>query len=301
MKFRIYPVGLAFLSAVILGAGCKKKQETVGAPALAAPDKVFSAGSQSEGQDNVPAEAEVKASSGPVELTLRVHKKIVKNGKDVLWTQILLRNIGEKKFLVFDDSFLYPGYIDAHGSYGLTLQIIDRNGDRQDCAPMMSHSSGWPEPSSDSKDPEGDSKKIVEIMSAEGEKIREREALRAELDKQSVSKKELFRRLSEFDTQHAHIGLQQRPVSKKSLLIESGASVSTLPWAKGGERFPRPAGNYFECWGSQFWEPGKYRVRGSYDNRPDGDTIRYNQKHHLRAADDEVLVQTPYVEVMVLP
>jgi len=302
MKFWISPVGLLFLSAVLLGAGCKKKQEAAGAPVLAPPDKVFSSGAQSEGQDIAPAEAEVKASSGPIELMLRIYQKSIKREKGALWSQILLRNIGNKKILLTDDAFLYPGAVNSRGVVGLTLQVLDKDGKRMDCAPFPSHDSGWPEPAKDSMDPEGDRKMIAEIMLAEGEKIRQREALWSELDKKRVSKKELFRRLHEFDEQHAHIGVQKNAEPKKSLWLDPGAIASTLPSAGEPDRIPKPVGNFYQCWNSQFWEPGNYRVRVRFDNLPSGTTVDYRKKHHLKVAgEDQILVQTPFIEVTVVP
>lgn len=74
-------------------------------------------------------QAEVHASSGPVELSLLLHRTQIKLGS-TLWHQIRVRNIGRTQLLVTDGIFHDPWQMakNISGEYGIFIEVLGPDG-----------------------------------------------------------------------------------------------------------------------------------------------------------------------------
>ncbi|MEK7858720.1 MAG: hypothetical protein AAB320_06215 [Elusimicrobiota bacterium] len=297
---------LAFAMMVFGLAACGKDESpSAGAPKLSAPERAFPAAGQPSAQADVAAEAEVKASSGPIELTLRVYRSNLKYRKDSLWFQIQLKNIGKNKIRIDEDDFRVPGEVAMGG--GRLLEVVDAKGNPAkqytifSAAPdqLTPDSPIWPQPSKDSKDPEGDKKRIADAIWAEGDRLRQRdrimEAGRGRPDSWT------YRKLTEFDEKHP--APPEPPSQDTSILLAPGVVLVTPPWVDRSYLPDQPPGKIgeFAQLRGYYFGPGKYRIRAVYDHRPSGWTVEYNKKHHLNPDEDEVRVETPYIAIEVVP
>ena len=111
---------LAFFAAMLFcAAACGKKDDAALAPVLSTPQAA---------EKNAPA-AEVKASSGPIELSLFVRETEIKAG-DSIWEQIHVRNIGNREIIVSDPIFFNEQALlkQSYSRFGIYLEALGPNG-----------------------------------------------------------------------------------------------------------------------------------------------------------------------------
>lgn len=285
---------------------CGKKEPPRSGPELEAPDKAFSSMAGHSPEKIVP-EAEVKSSSGPIQLTLRLYKIKIKAG-DSIWYQIELKNVGKNNIRVDDNAFVVPGGISIGTGAGITLEVLGPDG-----KPLKPHTTRryehGPFPFEDESLSPEEQERLTKLMFADGEKIRKHAALQDELERKGLSRDELVQKLIEFDEQHAHIGTPPAPRRDDSFWLEPGAAAVTLPWANPiftGDRrnpFPKPIGQFAELehYHSTTSDPGRYQIRVAYDNRPSGWAVKFNKEDNINPGEDEILVITPLLKFVVHP
>jgi len=111
---------MTLLSAMLLCfAACGKKDDAPPTPLLSAP----------QAMEKIAAAAEVKASSGPIELSLLVRETQIKAG-DSIWEQIRIRNVGNEEIFVSDPIFFNPRELvtQSYSRYGIYLEAIGPDG-----------------------------------------------------------------------------------------------------------------------------------------------------------------------------
>ena len=269
--------------ALIIGfAACEKSPPPASTPELAPPGRV----------EKVAAQAEVKASSGPVELTLRLYKTEIKLGES-LWEQIRLRNVGDKELLVSDPVFFDPWQMreGIRSRVGIFIEVLGPDGK---LLPGDPHPN-WPGGDVDVSDkPSG----MLEIHGPEE---------RAMLDgwkKSGLSLEQINRKLLDFNLEKARDAQPQRELPKLKLL--PGELAETKSWFAYSEwdQFkkrpkPTPVGDFAELEFYDLDKPGEYKVRAVYDWAPSKWLMKARGK--IPVEPDEVRVRTPWIRVMVLP
>ena len=265
-------------AALLCSAACGKKADDASTPILSAPGAI----------EKVSAQAEVKASSGPVELTLLLHKTEIKAG-DYLWQQIRIRNIGDEPMIVSDQVFHDPWELRKHSDskYGIYVEALGPDGtplrivfDRERPATPR----------------DGEVSGLLEIEGPQERTMLDR------WKKQGLSPDEINRNLLDFNLKKRQEtgGSRRWPVIK----LSPGQSAETksaffysLRDEINGKPTPEPVGEFGQINFFHFQSTGEYKIRAVYDYRP-GDFARTNK---LPDSPDDVLVQTPWIPVRVLP
>lgn len=269
------------LAAVLLCfAACGKKEAGTPTPALSPPHAV----------EKVPAQAEVKASSGPVELTLLLHNTQLKAG-DYLWQQVRMRNVGDKEIVVAGDVFHDPWALrdQSRSEYFVYLEARGPDG-----KPLKVNYQAYRE-----EKPDHIADVVSGLLEVEG---REEKAMLDGWRKQGLSDREIGYKLIEFNTnkkrkvesdQH-NPGIRLLPgqsVETKSAFFYSGLDrIHKRP-------VPHPIGDFAQVDFFFFDKPGKYKVRAAYDGLPG----KLAREAGLPSYPGDVLVRTPWVSVEVLP
>lgn len=267
---------LAF--ALLSLSACGKKNDGAPTPVLSAPGEA----------EKVPAQAEVRASSGPVELTLLLHNTEIKVG-DYLWQQIRLRNIGDAPMTVSDQVFHDPWELRKHSDsqYGIYLEALGPDG-----KPMKIVFDR--ERSATPRDEE-----VSGLLEVEGP---QEQAMLERWKTQGLSPEEINRNLLDFNLK------KRRGASAKGrwpvVILSPGQSAETksaffysLRDEINGKPTPVPVGEFGQINFFHFLSSGEYKIRAVYDYQP-GDFARTNK---LPASPDDVLVRTPWIPIRVLP
>lgn len=276
----------SFLILLAFGSACKRK-EAAPIPVLSPPERSARGSGELGARDSLPAEAEVTASSGPVQLTLRIYKKQIR-AHHPLYYQIELKNIGTRPFPAVADAFIDPWAQEQN--HGVYLDVVGLDGKAPNRAEL-------PPPFSLNID----QFKVGALPPAE---TKEGAAFRKKLEGMSA----LARSLAVGDYLRQGAAEYEKTQPPKGILLEPGASTTTVAWVLQDElqimagKPPRqPVGQYTELVVLDFAPPGKYRIRAVYDYRPDGWTIKWNKEHHRQPDEAQTLVKTPFIEFEVLP
>lgn len=270
-----------------LGALCVLPVVTLGeAMPVAAPPMLSSAADPPSVPVNLPAQAEVHASSGPVELTLRLYKTRIRP-KERLWYQLRLRNVGSKPFAVGDDIFRDP--IQTYSNYhvGIYFLIIGPDGKELRHRTVLAphHDVAEEKPGRQRKLHPDDQKDLDSLLAqwrSEG------------LDIDAINRKLL-------DWLPLHRPEDEIP----AVVLKPGESVTTKPWAfyePWDQEFkrppPQPIGEFTELFNFDLNEAGKYRFRAVYDYRPSEWFRDWLKKHGMKEQKEhDVLAETPWIEV----
>lgn len=273
----------AIAAALLWFAACGKKEESAPTPALPPPNAA----------EKVAAQAEVRASSGPVELTLLLHKTQIKAG-DYLWQQIRIRNIGEKELIVADRVFDEPRQLRFQSRAGccLYLEMLGPSG-----KPLKVEFQDSAEQGRDISDV------VSGLLEIEGP---EEHAMLDGWKKQGLSDREIGMKLIDFNMkkQRAAEIHQQRPVIK--LLPGQSAETKSAFYYSIHDKIqnrpaPRPIGDFAQVDFFLLEQPGKYKVRAVYDLAPTEKSLKIDRKFHHGPSPEEVLVLTPWISITVLP
>lgn len=290
------------LVLVSILVGCGRKEQPPATPNLSAPEKPSASGTVPGTSTQLPAEAEVTASSGPVQLTLRIYKTTIKARKDFLQPfeddkhllyQIELKNIGKNRFLVTDDEmFRVPGaYIVCESTtrFGTCIDVLGPDGKHPYFSALYFAADNHP----------FDYGILPEPDDKEGL------ALKATWEKAGLTIQEIGSRFLE----RARRMLKEPPLEEKRpdppLWLAPGASTSTLAWVHrdrveliNGKPMRAPVGQFSELDVLNSSKPGKYRIRAVYNHEHQPEMVR---KYELRVYEDDVRVATPYIEFEVVP
>ncbi|MBI5202266.1 MAG: hypothetical protein HY925_11815 [Elusimicrobia bacterium] len=248
------------------------------AAALLSPLTAFAAST-----GTLPAQAEVTASSGPVQLTLRIYETKIST-KEGFWFQIELKNIGKSEFLVTDlvfwDSF-QMAYATRENGIGTRLEVLDPDGKRikSDTLQYEFHSLDEPLPG------------------PYVEETPEVTRLRSEWRAQGVPEPEIRNRLIK---RQSRIYDQRARDSRPKQMLQPGSMIVTPPWADTGwslyHSAPYPIdkdakGQFAEASYYRWKKPGIYRVRAIYNHRLRSELVRKYP--------DLVEIATPWVKMRV--
>lgn len=269
-------------AALLLSAACGKKDDgappQLGMPAPGAAEKVA-------------AQAEVKASSGPIELSLLLHKTEIKAGES-LWQQIRIRNIGDKEIIVADRVFHEPRELRLQSRAGAGIYIEALGPDGKPLKVEFQESAEWGADIGYG---------VSGLLEVDGP---EEQAMLDAWKKQGLSLREINEKLMEFNTkkQRAAEIHQPRPVIKLS--PEQSAETKSAFFYSLRDKFhkrpiPRPIGDFAQLDFFVLENPGEYKVRAIYDRAPTPELNKMRGK--LPISPWEVLVRTPWIKVTVAP
>lgn len=283
-KSRIQLIRSAALAcALIIGfAACEKSPPAAPTPDLAPPGR----------PEKIAAQSEVKASSGPVELSLLLYKTEIRLGES-LWNKIRIRNVGSRELVVSDPIFYDPWQMrrGVRTGVGIFIEVLGPDGKLLPGDPHPNWGGGDVDVSDK---PSG----LLEVHGAEE---------RAMLDgwkKSGLSLEQINQKLADFNLKKARDSESQQELPKLKLL--PGESAETKSWFmyREWERFkkrprPIPIGDFAELDFFDLDKPGEYKVRAVYDRAPSKWLMEARGK--IPVEPDEVLVRTPWVRITVLP
>ncbi|HXS99866.1 MAG TPA: hypothetical protein VN915_04280 [Elusimicrobiota bacterium] len=268
---------------LIATSACRNKANTTRSPNLSAPERAFNSSSTSGTGRTIPPEIEVKASSGPVEITLSLYK--TKIAGELPWFRVSLKNVGRNKIRVLNEPFLHPYSIQARSgpnNSGTFLEILNAAGQ----AP-------WPRGISDANFAL-DQSLSQPILSDDAH------AQIARWRKQGVGGVELARRVREL-IQREHPPTYAEP---SAFWLEPGASTATVAWSyqdayeiRLGNSAIKPVGDFAELY-YYVLPPGTYRIRAVYDAWVSPDY--YPTKSNLKPDEWNVRVKTPFIDFEIL-
>lgn len=282
------------LCALILAAAtaaCGKSEPPGAAPELAAPDRAASRVGTGSPRP-VSAEAEVKASSGPVELSLLLHKSKIRLG-DSLWQQLRIRNIGKQEILITDQVFHDPWELDKNIRIRLGIYIEVTGPDGKPLKPPVRR---------DGVD-DGIEPMPSGLLEVEGP---DEQAMVDGWKKQGLSSLEVSLKLIEYNTKKER---DKHPYpSRPAIRLKPGESAETKSWfhySKYDEKIakrppPRPVGEFAELEFFDLEKPGEYKVRAVY-NYGMSELKKKEYRELGWSYDERVLIRTPWVQVTVVP
>lgn len=264
-----------FAVTLLLTAACGKKDDGASAqPSISAPAPV----------EKVTAQAEVKASSGPIELALLLHKDRIRAGES-LWHQIRIRNVGDKEITIWDQIFHEPRelrkqssskyriYVEAIGSDGKPLDVEFRT-PAERTSDLINGVSG--------------------LLEVEGPQER---AMLDAWKKQGLSAGEINNRLIEFNSKKQRAA--EPPLNLPSVKLLPGQSVETksafFPSMQDkvhNRPFPRRIGEFAQLDFFVLEDPGVFKIRAVYDYAPTSSSAAYQE---------DVKFKTPWISFEVLP
>ncbi|MBI5200682.1 MAG: hypothetical protein HY925_03765 [Elusimicrobia bacterium] len=235
--------------------------------------------------DYLPAKADVSASSGAVQLSLRIYETHV-SSTEGLWYQIEVKNLGSEPLLIMDRVFFDPGHMHteaANRAVSTFLEITDAAGRRVP--------TGWPlmpDPQEAANEPWPPEPYI--------QRTPEMQALKSKWQSEGVSEEEITRRLIK---RQGDLNYRAERESRPRRALQKGESIVTPPWFNHGfsytsqtfERDKRPRGQFAEANYFSWRGPGAYRVRAVYEHAP--------MSHKSAPFPGRVKVRTPWITVNV--
>lgn len=269
-------------AALLLSAACGKKEDG-SSPQLAMPAPGAA--------EKVAAQAEVKASSGPIELSFLLHKTQIRVG-EYLWQQIRIRNIGDKNIVASDMVFYDDRELRKQSSsnYCIYLEAVDPDG-----KPLKVEFQTPEEIGSDI------GYGVSGLLEVEGP---EEQAMLDGWKKKGLSLDEINTRLIDFNTQKQRAAVKSEQWSGIELLPGQSAETKSAFYYSMQDKIhnrprPRPIGDFAQLDFFIFDKPGDYKVRAIYDRAPTPELNRMRGK--LPIDSWEILVRTPWVKVTVVP
>ncbi|OGR91459.1 MAG: hypothetical protein A2V88_06635 [Elusimicrobia bacterium RBG_16_66_12] len=314
---------LALLAGFTLA--CSNKESSSSSPELAPPGRALISAGRLGTEGELKAEAEVKASSGPVEMTLRLYKRRIQaETSDTLtigslWVQIELRNVGKKRIFAHEDFFFKSEPIPdkSQKTHGIYLEVTDAEGKPVDF--LLT----WDViPDSIDLDREIPPRKMTPAQLKERAEV---EALVAGWRKQGLSFDEVALKLIDYSRESGNKKDLEERLARDSVL-DPGASIKSVANAsiinEKRQAMPPNARSVFtEAANYYFEKPGKHRIRAVYNHQMEKLSRREREardkestellghpppKDRWRFLDEppeewDVRFETPAIEFEVLP
>lgn len=269
-------------AALLLASACGKKEDGA-SPHLAMPAP--------GALEKVAAQAEVRASSGPVELTFLLHKTQIKAGES-LWQQIRIKNIGDKNIVASDLVFHDPRELrkQSRSGYCIHLEALGPDG-----KPLEVQFNPSADQGSDI------SYGVSGLLEVEGP---EEQAMLDRWKKQGLSLREINTKLIDFNTKKMRAAEKNEQWSGIELLPGQTAETKSAFFYSLTEKInrrpvPTPIGDFAQVDFFELTVPGEYKIRAVYDRAPTPELNRMRGK--LPISPWEVLVRTPWVKVTAVP
>jgi len=266
---------------LICVSACGKKDDAAPTPILSAPAIT----------EKVPAQAAVKASSGPVELTFLVHKTELKVG-EYIWQQIRIRNISNKNIFTGDLTFDNPRELQkqSRSKYGIHIEALGSDGKPLDVK--------YQEPADLGSDFNYGVSGLLEVEGPEEEAMVDR------WTKQGLSLVAINTKLIKFNTKKMRAAKKNDEWSGIELLPGQSAETKSAFFYSYRDKAlkrpkPRPIGDFSQVDFFEFDVPGTYRIRAIYDRAPTPELNKMRGK--LPISPEEVLAITPWVQITVTP
>jgi len=224
--------------------------------------------------------AEVSASSGPIEITLRIEKKTLSLGESFLY-QLQLRNISESDILIAESIFGNPWelYDDLFFRHGIYFEIIGPDG-----APLPPNKRIRTEPGTPSKPPPIPPSK-------------DRESIRADISKwkaEGLSNSQINDRLLRYAT--------HRPISGPVQLLPGESLISKPGGPDDGPNLsPAPGSSqgFSQLWQFDLMEPGSYSIRAIYNRLPSAEMRRTLNRIGATPRPTQVRIETPAIDFII--
>ncbi len=272
-------------------AACGKNEAPSNAPELAPPERAFTSAATG-GEKEIPAEAEVKASSGPVELTLKIFKIRIKADERV-WFRLRVRNVGDRKMLLSDQIFHDPEQLNRNFRirWGIFIEALGPDGTpleealhREEAEPVRDRVSGMLNIAGP-----------VEQAMVDGWR------------KQGLTEYEVNEKLVHFNLkkEREEASGMDRPVFNlkpgEAAETKSSFFYSTYDRLIKKRPPPKPIGGFSQLELFDFEGPGKYKIRAVYNYVRSGRNEAIAKKIGLGPSAEDVLVHTQWVQFEVLP
>lgn len=271
---------------LLLITACRERPSPQ-SPSLSSPEKTSASGIS---EKEAVAEAEVKASSGPIELSLLLHSKNVRVD-DSFWYKLRIRNRGTTVITLVDDAFTDPSrfHKQLDGRFGLYIEVLGPDGK---ALPVRI-------PRRPTDDYAYDSTHISGLLEADGP---EEKALVEMWTKEGLDDSEIRRKLI------AHNLKKQPREPIPSVVLKPGETVETHSWFHHGIREEalkrpktRPIGDFTELEFFHLEQPGRYRLRAVVDWHRTAEDTRKWKAAGLDPPAWWVVVRTPWIEANVRP
>lgn len=278
---------LAWPLILLLFAAACKEASSPESTSLSAPERTSAAGIA--GNEAV-AEATVTASSGPIELSLLLHSKKVRVG-DSFWYKLRIRNRGTTAITLVENALTDPFrfYKELDGRFGLYLEVLGPDGK---ALPVRV-------PRLEADDYANDRTQVSGLL--EGESAEEK-GLVARWKDEGLDDSAIRRKLLEHNIKRLPI------VSTPALVLQQGEAVETHSWFHHGVRErtlkrpqTRPIGDFSELEFFHLEQPGTYKLRAVFDQRPSPNQLKSWSATGLPRPAEWVFTRTPWIEAHVTP
>lgn len=250
------------------------------------------------GMASAKAAAEVKASKGPVQITLSFDKTKVKTRKS-LWYKLGLKNIGKKKIRIDDSIFKDPWAMNKNSTLkrGIYLEVVDAKGKPLTVRP------GGDEPHYDWEP------KRNELLPYTKEEQKEIATLRADWGKRGLTPRQQSLALNDWNNRNnTRKNMAELADPAKQYWLEPGTSTSTFAWMDRGpgdyagrdqddEALRR---GYTQLWSYRFLNAGKYRVRAVYNLAQKESNEDFIKRYGVALDPWWVEFKTPFIEFEVV-
>jgi len=235
-------------------------------------------------EDEFTPAAEVRASSGPVEIIFRLYKTKIRSGERLL-LQLEAKNVGRKGIEIFDSTFK---------NYYENIETVRKS--RTGAYFELQDSAEKVIPWSSFSLIRGDCEYL--IRSFPKEVIEDYETRLRHWQKEGLSSEQIDEKKEAFFDRVRDWRKYETPIWTH---LEPGESLLSTPWRSPEIRdchevTRTPFGPYTELWNYCLHEPGRYRVRAVYDKTISDETLGEVGRGREGF---EVRVETPWIEVSV--
>lgn len=278
-----------------LGAGqlivaCKKAPQAAPGETASSPSRLEMPASGSGSASAIEAQAEVKASSGPIELSFRLYKTQIKAGES-LWHQIQIRNLGNKEITIVDPVFqdLWELRRNIHAERGVLIEVRDPGGKPLGVAFNLDGRGN---------DFRNEVSGLLETETAE------EKAMVGRWKEQGLTPEAIDRKLVDYNIEKKNRLERDGPRTVANLRpgesVKTGSWLLYTEWDRLRKRpQPFPIGDFAQLRFFDLAKPGVYSVRAVYNYAPT--TWLMKIRGGVPIQPWEVLARTPWIKVTVTP
>lgn len=250
------------------------------------------------------AEAESIGRGGPIELSLRLHKKSIKAGAESLWYQVGVRNVGDASIVLVDPPFLRPSPLEVYSGGGLVLWVTGPDGKAvkrrlipsRDGA-LAPGAPSWPTREGDGLD-EAQKKKAVADVLVDRDILRRRTEMEDALARRGVTRDEIIKRSIEYDEKHP-LSTSKGEAPVQAITLKPGEIAMSRPWS-ADRRPPGVPAVFSEFFGYSVEAPGRYEMKAILDGRSSDITVKLHKKYGVPERPEAIRVETQPIVFEVL-